>query len=55
MPLSETDLLQTAKELRGQIRRRAGLALDWEKASREMQAWYLLLARRAEGLEERVQ
>lgn len=53
--LREEDLVQTAKEFRTQIRARAGLRCDWNKASKEMQAWYLLLARRAEGLEEKLQ
>jgi hypothetical protein len=55
MPLSESELWQTAKELRAQVRQRAGLATNWEKMSEGMRAWYLLLARRAEGLEEKLQ
>ena len=55
MALSEKDLLDTARELRAQIRARAGLPAAWEKASAAMRDWYLHLARRAEGLEERRQ
>ena len=50
--MRETDLLATAKELRSQIRTRAGLDADWQKATYEMQQFYLMLARRAEGLKE---
>ena len=49
--MREADLLATAKELRSQIRTRAGLEGGWEKASTEMQSFYLMLARRVEGLE----
>lgn len=49
--MREADLLATAKELRSQIRTRAGLDGSWEKASHEMQQFYLVLARRVEGLE----
>lgn len=52
MSLSENDLLETAKEIRKQVRARAGLELDWDKASPAMRAWYLMLARRAEGVEK---
>lgn len=51
MSLSESALLDTAKELRAQIRGRAGLKCDWDKADSSMRAWYMMLARRAEGLE----
>lgn len=53
--MHEEDLVQTAKELRAGVRKLAGLGLDWEKASREMRAWYMMLAKRAEGLEEKLQ
>jgi hypothetical protein len=49
--LREEDVIQTAKEIRRDVRRLAGLELDWEKAGAEMRAWYIMLARRAEGLE----
>jgi hypothetical protein len=49
--MREADLLATAKELRSQIRQRAGLEAAWERASVEMQNFYLMLARRVEGLE----
>jgi len=55
MSLSERDLLETARELRSQVRARAGLPAAWEQASESMQNWYVLLAKRAEGLEERKQ
>ena len=51
LALSEEELLKTAKELRTQVRKLAGLECDWEKASPKMKTWYLMLARRAEGLE----
>jgi hypothetical protein len=51
--MREADLLAAAKELRSQIRQRAGLSTDWNKASREMQDFYLMLARRVEGVEAR--
>jgi hypothetical protein len=53
MALSERDLLDTARELRAQVRARAGLAADWEQASAAMRDWYLRLARRAEGMEQK--
>jgi len=49
--LSEQALLDTAKELRAQVRQQAGLQADWNKITPEMKAWYLMLARRAEGVE----
>ena len=49
--MREADLLATAKELRSQVRSRAGLEGDWPRASAEMQQFYLMLARRIEGLE----
>ena len=49
--MKEADLLATAKELRSQIRLRCGLDPDWSKASPDLQQFYLLLARRVEGLE----
>ena len=50
--MREEDLLATAKELRQQIRSRAGLdGWPWERASKDMQSFYLVLARRIEGLE----
>jgi hypothetical protein len=49
--MREADLLATAKELRNQIRIRCGLDASWNKASVEMQNFYLMLARRIEGLE----
>ena len=55
MSLSERDLLDTARELRSQVRARAGLSAAWEQASEAMRNWYVLLAKRAEGLEERKQ
>ena len=51
--MREADLLATAKELRSQIRTRCGLDANWNKASLEMQNFYLMLARRVEGLEPR--
>ena len=51
--MREADLLATAKELRSQIRTRCKLDPSWEKASHEMQQFYLMLARRVEGLEPR--
>ncbi len=53
--MREADLLATAKELRSQIRLRAGLEADWNRATLEMQNFYLMLARRAEGLEAKEQ
>jgi len=53
--MREEDIVQTAKEIRRDMRRLAGLALDWEKASPAMKAWYLMLAKRAESLEEKLQ
>lgn len=55
MSLREEDIVQTAKALRMQVRQLAGLQCDWERASNEMRAWYLMLAKRAEGLEEKLQ
>jgi hypothetical protein len=49
--MRDSDLLATAKELRSQIRQRCNLNADWNKASLEMQNFYLMLARRIEGLE----
>jgi hypothetical protein len=49
--MREEDLLATAKELRSQIRSRCGLDAHWERASKDMQSFYLVLARRIEGLE----
>ena len=51
MALSEKDLLDTARELRAQVRGRAGLPAAWDRASESMRNWYVLLALRAEGLE----
>ena len=53
MALSERDLLDTARELRAQVRARAGLPANWEQASEAMRGWYLMLARRAEGMEQK--
>lgn len=40
---------KTAQDLRAYIRKRAGLACDWEKASEDMKAFYREHARRIEG------
>lgn len=40
---------KTAKALRAHIRKRAGLAPDWKKASEGMKAFYREHARRIEG------
>lgn len=52
---SVRELVETAKEIRKMVRGLAGLSEDWEKATSEMQSWYLMLAKRAEGIEEQVQ
>jgi hypothetical protein len=39
-PHSDQDIEDTAKTLRKTARQKAGLALDWEKASLDMQDWY---------------
>jgi hypothetical protein len=38
---------QLAKNLRAEIRKKAGLAANWEQASESMRAWYRMLAERA--------
>ena len=40
---------KTAQELRAYIRKRAGLAPDWEKASEDMRAFYREHVRRING------
>jgi hypothetical protein len=37
---------QLAKNLRAEIRKKAGLAPDWDKASESMRQWYRALATR---------
>jgi hypothetical protein len=49
--MKQADLLETAKELRTQVRAKAGLLPLWDDASQSMQDFYLMLARRAEGLD----
>lgn len=44
--LTEEELLNTAKMLRKTVRQKAGLTLDWDKASVDMRSWYLTLAKR---------
>lgn len=44
--LTEEELLNTAKMLRKTVRQKAGLALDWDKASADMRKWYIMLAKR---------
>jgi hypothetical protein len=50
MPLSEKELLVAAQELRAQVRQRAGLSADWERASPGMREWYLMLAKRTDSV-----
>ena len=40
---------KTAQELRAYVRKRAGLAADWDKASEDMRAFYREHARRIKG------
>ena len=53
--LRDADIVATAKELRSMVRKTAGLDTDWDKADAGMKAWYIMLAKRAEGLEEKLQ
>ena len=48
--MREADILATAQELRSQIRLRAGLANNWPLISEELRQFYLMLARRTEGV-----
>jgi hypothetical protein len=41
-----TNLEQVARDLRAAIRKKAGLAPDWDRASESMKAWYRMLAER---------
>lgn len=51
----EEEIVATAKELHRMVRGLANLPADWAKQSEGMKRWYMMLARRAEGLEEKLQ
>ncbi len=40
---------KTAQELRAYVRKRAGLAADWDRASEDMRNFYREMARRING------
>ena len=47
--MTNAKIEKTAQELRAYIRKRAGLAPDWDKASEDMRAFYREHARRING------
>lgn len=53
--MREEELVATAKEIYRMIRELARLPVDWNKQPESMKRWYMMLARRAEGLEGKLQ
>lgn len=51
----EEEIVATAKEIQRHVRGVANLPCDWNKQSEEMKRWYMMLARRIERLEDKVQ
>lgn len=51
----EEEIVATAKEIYRLVREVAKLPADWQKQSESMKRWYMMLARRAEGLEGKLQ
>ena len=47
--MSDAKTEKTAQDLRAHIRKRAGLAADWDEASEDMRSFYREHARRMSG------